>query len=169
MLTWGEEDYLSKIPEDKRVKIFPYVEEIEKIADEITNKVHEVMPELEVKHMGASSLKLSGQGDIDIYIFSRPKEFGKYKLKLVEIFGNFKNEKYDSVAWKFEAGGHDVELYLTDPTSEPMQRQIKVTQKLKENASLRDEYEKLKEELNGKSFREYQRRKYEFYHKILDS
>ena len=168
MLTWGEEDYLSKISEDKRVKIFPYDEEVGKIAEGITSKVHKVMPELEVRHMGASSLKLSGQGDIDIYIFAKPEEFGKYKPLLVGIFGDFKNEKYDSVAWKFEEGGHDVELYLTDPTSEPMQRQIKVTQKLKENKALRDEYEKLKAELDGKSFREYQRRKYEFYHKILD-
>jgi|WetSurMetagenome_2_1015567.scaffolds.fasta_scaffold33719_4 GrpB-like predicted nucleotidyltransferase (UPF0157 family) len=169
MLTWGEEDYLSKIPEDKRVKILPYDERIEKIAEEISKKIHEVMPELEARHMGASSLKSSGQGDIDIYIFSKPGEFGKYKPKLMEIFGDFKNEKYDSVAWKFEKEGHEVELYLTDPTSEPMQRQIRVTQKLKENKALRNEYEKLKEGLNGKSFREYQRAKYEFYHKILDS
>jgi len=168
MLTWGEEDYLSKIPEDKKVKIFPYDEKIEKIANEIIGKVHNYLPELEVRHMGASSLKLSGQGDIDIYIFSRPGDFGKYKPKLVEVFGDFKNEKYDSVAWKFEEKGHDVELYLTDPTSEPMQRQIEVTQKLKESNTLRNEYKMLKEELNGKSFREYQRKKYEFYHKLLD-
>ena len=31
------------------------------------------------------------------------------------------------------------------------------------------EYEKLKESMNGKSFREYQEKKYEFYHRILDN
>jgi hypothetical protein len=31
-----------------------------------------------------------------------------------------------------------------------------------------DEYRKLKESMNGKSFKEYQEKKYEFYHKILN-
>jgi GrpB-like predicted nucleotidyltransferase (UPF0157 family) len=168
MLTWDEEDFLRKIPEDKIVSIFPYDEEIERIAKGIIDKIHTILPELEVRHMGASSLKLSGQGDIDIYIFSKPNDFDTHKPLLVKIFGNSKSKKFDSIAWKFETDGHEVELYLTDPTSQPMQRQIRVFEILKIDDALRKEYEKLKEKLNGKSFKEYQRRKYEFYHKIMD-
>jgi len=48
-----------------------------------------------------------------------------------------------------------------------MKRQIRVFEILKNNERLLKEYEELKENMNGKSFREYQKRKYEFYHKIL--
>jgi len=168
MLSWDEEDYLNKIPEDKVVKIFPYSKEIEGIVEEITNKISSVLPKLKVKHMGASSLKMSGQGDVDIYIFSNQKDFDKYKPVLVRIFGNPKSEKYDSIAWKFEDKNHEVELYLTDPTSIPMQRQMKVFEILRDDLILRKEYEELKANMNGKTFKEYQRKKYEFYHKILD-
>lgn len=169
MLTWDEEDYLSKIPEDKKVFIQPYDGEIKKIADELIRKASAAVPGLEIKHIGASALEISGQGDIDIYIFSKPEDFDKHVPILISVFGEPKSRKYDSVAWKLNKNGHEIELYLTDPTSKPMQKQIAIFETLSKDKNLLDEYEKLKEGLNGKSFREYQRKKYEFYHRILDS
>lgn len=169
MLTWDEEDFLSKIPENKKVFIQPYDRKIKQIADEIASKASTVVPGLEIKHMGASALEISGQGDIDIYIFSKPEDFDKYVLALVSVFGEPKGRKYDSVVWTLNKDSHEIELYLTDPTSKPMQRQIAIFEALRKDKNLRDEYEKLKEGLNGKSFREYQRKKFEFYHRILDS
>lgn len=75
---------------------------------------------------------------------------------------------YDSIAWKFRKQGYDIEFYLTDPSSVPMKRQIAVFYALKRNKNLLKEYEVLKEKFNGKSFKDYQKKKYEFYHKILD-
>ncbi|MCL5010311.1 MAG: hypothetical protein M1289_01785 [Patescibacteria group bacterium] len=49
-----------------------------------------------------------------------------------------------------------------------MRRQIAVFEALSKNKSLRKKYEKLKESLKDKSFRKYQKNKYEFYHKLLD-
>lgn len=167
MLTWDEEDFLSKLPDDKIVHLFPYDPAIEIIAEDILNSAHSVLLNLEVRHMGASALKLSGQGDIDIYIFCNPENFEECIPKLKNVFGEPKSRKYDSVAWKFTKDGHDVELYLTDPTSKPMQRQIAIFEALKENKKLQKEYEDLKMGMNGKKFKDYQRAKYEFYHKIL--
>lgn len=50
-----------------------------------------------------------------------------------------------------------------------MKKQIAVIEILKNNKGLLKKYEKLKESMNGKSFREYQEKKYEFYHRILDN
>lgn len=169
MLTWDEEDFLKKIPKDKKVVVKPFDEKITQIADDIIKKVQQVLPNLEIKHMGASALGISGQGDIDIYIFSLPKDFKHYTPLLIKLFGNPKSSNEDSIAWKFEVGGHEVELYLTNPNSKTMQRQIAVFEALQKNKSLRKRYKELKEKLKGKSFREYQRKKYEFYHKILDN
>ncbi|MCL4353173.1 hypothetical protein M1615_01720 [Patescibacteria group bacterium] len=69
MLTWDEEDFLKKIPEDKKVTVKPFDKKITQIAEGIIKKVRQALPNLETRHMGASALEISGQGDIDIYIF----------------------------------------------------------------------------------------------------
>lgn len=167
MLTSHEENYLNKIPEDKIVIIKPYSSALEEIAYEIIDSIKEEYPNLEIFHMGASALKISGQGDIDIYCLTASINFHKYLPYLKELFGEPKYEREHSVGWELEREGYPIELYLTDPDSEAMQRQITIFEKLKNNPDLLEEYKNLKESMNGKSFREYQRQKYEFYHKVL--
>jgi GrpB-like predicted nucleotidyltransferase (UPF0157 family) len=168
MLSRDEKDFLRKIPLNKKVVIRPYDENVLVISEKIINQVHSVLPDLEVVHMGASALGLSGQGDVDIYVFSNPADFDKQTILMKSIFGEPKSHKYDSVAWEFERDNHEVQLYLTDSSSAPMKKQIAVYQILKEDENIRKKYEKLKEDMNGKSFKEYQRKKYEFYHQILN-
>lgn len=48
-----------------------------------------------------------------------------------------------------------------------MQKQIKVYEILKNDQKLLKKYENLKSSLNGKSFKKYQTKKYEFYNRIL--
>jgi len=169
MLTWDERDYLSKIPKNKKVVIKPYNKKIGKIAERIIRKASFAAGQLEIRHLGASALKISGQGDIDIYIFCPLSDFDKYLPDLIKMFGNPADKKPDSVTWVLSEEGYDAEIYLTDPASEPMKRQIAVFETLKNNKYLLDKYEKLKNDLNGKSFKEYQEKKYEFYHHILKS
>lgn len=169
MLTADEIDFLSKIPDDKVVTVKPFDPKTHRIAERIIQKIHSVLPQLDVKHMGASALGISGQNDIDLYILSNPIDFDKYLSQLKPLFGEPKSRKYDSVAWNFEKEGCEVELYLADPNSEPMQRQINIFETLRTNPIFRKEYEELKQNLNGKPFREYQRKKYEFYNKVIET
>lgn len=168
VLRQDEEDYLQKIPQDKRVHIKKYDPKIEKIVNNFVNPIKEVFPDLEIVHMGASGLRISGQGDLDIYALSNPSDFGKYLNEIIKILGEPKSKKKDSIAWELSKDGYEVEFYLTDPHSEAMERQLSVFQTLKNNDYLLKEYEKLKEGLDSKSFRDYQRAKYEFYHKVID-
>lgn len=168
MLSADEEDYINKIPNNKKVFIKPYDKSVGITANSIIKRLQNELPGLEIKHMGASALEISGQNDIDIYIFSKPNEFDKYIPIVERHYGKPESAKYDSIAWKFVESGFDIELYLTDPTSNPMKKQIEVFEVLKKQSGLREEYEALKESLNGKSFKEYQKKKYEFYHRILD-
>lgn len=167
MLTRNEEDFLKKIPAEKLVVIKPFNPMVTKVASEIISEIHQVVPGLEVKHLGASALQISGQNDIDIYIFCEPKKFGEYETQLVNKFGEPNSKKYDSVAWELRREGLEVEMYLTDPTSKPMKRQMKIFSKLENSKDLTEKYERLKNSLSGKSFRDYQLAKYEFYHQIL--
>lgn len=168
MLTKEEDNYLQKIPKDKKVKIRPYDQKIEEIADTIINPIKTLFPDLDILHMGASGLGISGQGDLDIYAFARPEDFDQYSNGIKQSLGEPKNSKGDSIAWELSKGGYEVEFYLTDPNSEAMKRQIAVFNKLRQESKLLEEYRVLKESFNGKGFRDYQKAKYEFYHKILD-
>ena len=67
----------------------------------------------------------------------------------------------------FTRDNFDVELYLTDRNSPTLKEQIKTFEILRDNPKLQKEYEQIKLASNGLSFREYMRRKYEFFNKIL--
>lgn len=168
MLAPNEKDYLSKIDENKIVHVTPYNPKIREVVGMLVQSINNIYPDLEVKHMGASALGISGQNDIDIYAFSNPLDFDKFLPGLIKLFGEPLHKHETFCEWKFKKEGFDIEFYLTSKGSETMQRQIRVFETLKNNPELLREYEDLKSSMNGKSFREYQKKKYEFYHKILD-
>lgn len=168
MFSIDEKDYLSKIPASKKAKIFPFNENTLKIAEEIILSINKIYPDLKVKHMGASALRISGQKDIDIYAFSDPKDFHKYIPGLIKFFGKPKNIHKSFCEWKFKKKGFDIEFYLTDKHSKTMKKQINVYEILKKDKRLLKKYEKLKESLDGKSFKKYQEKKYRFYSDILN-
>lgn len=168
MLTKDELDFLNKIPASKIVHISPFDSKVIKTSEDLIQSISIIHPGLEVKHMGASALRISGQNDIDIYAFSDPRNFGKFLPGLIKLFGEPLHRHETFCEWKFKKEGFDIEFYLTVKDSITMQKQIRVFEILKNKPDLLKEYERLKESMNGKSFKEYQEKKYEFYHKILD-
>lgn len=168
MFTEDELDFISKIPADKKACIYPFDPKVVRVAEDLIQSINNVFPDLDVKHMGASALGISGQNDIDIYAFSNPVDFDKFLPGLAKLFGEPLHKHETFIEWKFKKDGSDIEFYLTSKDSETMQKQIRVFETLKNNRELLKEYEKLKESMNGKSFRRYQEKKYVFYHKILD-
>jgi GrpB-like predicted nucleotidyltransferase (UPF0157 family) len=167
MLTKDQKNYLKKIPLDKKVKIFPFSRKATKTAEGIIQSVKDIYPDLEVKHMGASALGISGQNDIDIYVLSHPSNFDKYIQGLVKLFGQPLHKHETFIEWKFDENGFNIEFYLTNPKSDSMKQQMAVFEILKNDKELLKKYESLKISMNGKSFKEYQRKKYEFFNKIL--
>lgn len=166
MLTENQEKYLLKIPADKTVRIVAYDPKISGIVQDIKNRIANAGINLEVKFMGASALEISGQGDIDLYIFCSEKDFQIYFPKLEEIFGP-KVQGITITKWQLEVEGHEIEMYLTDPNTPSMQEQIKVFDILKNDPLLLKEYEEIKSSANGQTFREYMKIKYEFFNRIL--
>lgn len=168
MLTKDQKRYLEKIPASKRVKIYLFDKKVQKIAENITQSVKKICPDLKVVHMGASALGIAGQKDLDIYAFSEPKDFNKYLPGLTKLLGEPKSKHETFIEWNFKRSGCSVEFYLTDPNSSTMKQQIKVFEILKNNKKLLTQYEELKKSMNGKYLRLYQRKKYEFFNRILN-
>ena len=97
----------------------------------------------------------------DVVFFSKDKIF--IPLNSVFINGEGKYVKKTFIEWKFKKNGYEVEVYLT----EPPERQIRVFEILKSNKKLLKEYEDLKVSFDRKSYKDYQKAKYEFYNRIL--
>ena len=168
MLTQDEKNYLEKIPTDKKVVVQPYDPKTPAIAKEFIKLIHSVDPDLIVIHLGASSLGISGQGDIDLSILCPRSNFETYQDKLSKVLGS-NTQGVSVVEWHFERNEHEVTIYLADPDEPSTARQIKVQKILEENCDLLKEYEDLKEKTALLGYREYQRQKYEFYNRILEN
>jgi len=167
MLTKEEKDYLSKIDPSRKVSIHPFNPKGKKLGEEIVKQIKNHFPNLEVLFMGSVTLEISGQKDIDIYALADPKNFDKYLPTFEKLFGKVDKQgeyvKKTFVEWKFNKGGYEIEIYLT----EPPERQVKVYEILKSNKKSLKEYEELKSSFDGKSYKDYQKAKYEFYNRIL--
>lgn len=167
MLTTDEKKYLEKISKTKKVRLYPYDPKVKVIAEKYISQIKKAMPEPKIYWIGASALGIFGQKDIDINILCSPKEFDKYLPKLKKILSQPKSTSKHFIEWNFKDTEYDVEIYLTNPESQSLQRQIKVFELLKSNKKLLKEYETLKNDFDGQSYHDYQKAKYEFYNKII--
>ena len=167
MLTPNQEKYLQTIPADKKVVFKPYSSRIQEIAHKIIAKINSAVPELQIAWIGASALGISGQDDIDLNILSTQSEYHHYLPKLKQMFDIPVKENSALVKWEFNRDGYDVELYLTDRDSEGLKEQVKIFEMLRDNPLLLREYEQMKQAASSLPFREYMRRKYEFFNKVL--
>jgi len=170
MLTPDEQHFIDNLPVEvatKKVVIKPFSPQIQQTAKKIIYKIRNVIPDSDIRFMGASALGISGQNDIDIYVLAAEHDFSDYLPGMINHFGNPTSKSPGSIAWKFLKNNYDIELYLTDPESPTMVKQIKVFEALKNNQKLLKQYEQLKEDMDGSTFKDYQIQKYGFYHNIL--
>lgn len=166
MLDANQEKYLQKIPENQVASIKPFDPRAKSVVADIVAEIKHTAPDLKVLFMGAAALGIAGQNDLDLYIFCPEQDFEKYLPGLEAHFGK-KIQGISIVKWEFARDSFPVELYLTDPESPSMKEQIRMFEILKNDPKLLDEYEKIKLSSDGISFREYMRRKYEFFNRAL--
>ena len=166
MLLPGQKDYLSKLPPERamaKVSVKPWDSKVVSVAESIIKKIKEKIPDADVRFMGASALRISGQNDIDIYVLCSDKDKNAYTERLKELFGEKAKEK----KWKFSDDGLEVSVYINNPEDQKQKEQIEIFEIFKNNQKILKEYEELKLSMNGKTYKEYQIAKYEFYNKVL--
>ena len=168
MLTLDEIKYLSTISKFKIVSVLPYDPRTGEIAESLIGRIKNIFPDAELLFLGAAALGIAGQNDIDLHILSSPDKFSTYLKDLTEMFGKPKHSDCNFVEWNFQIDGFDIELYISDPSSAGMLRQMQVFTVLRKNSDLRNEYEQLKLSFVGKSYYDYQKAKYEFFNEILN-
>lgn len=167
MIKDSQEKYLATLPDGIKVRIYPFDPAVQRTAEKIISEIQKVLPDHTVHFGGAAALGLAGQNDIDLNILSTPNEYSELTPKVAELFGP-PAKLGTSIKWELERNGFRVELYLTDKNSPNLKDQLRVFELLKNSADLRKEYEQIKIPLGETDFKEYMRRKYEFFNRILE-
>ena len=161
--------YLETISDSVVVIIQPWDPKTELVAKKLMGDIQAAVPDLEVFHTGAAALKISGKNDLDFSILGTPEDFDNYLPALVKVLGEPQKRGRENVRWEITRDGFPVDVHLTNKDSLGWKEHRKVFELLRDNSQLLEEYRILKEQSTGVSLREYQRRKYEFYNKIISA
>lgn len=122
-----------------------------------------------VEHRGASSLGISGQDEIDVYVPIPPSEFDSYIPKMFKIFGKPRSMyPLERVRFGEEVDGKKIDLFLINEEHDDWKNRCKFENYLKTHPKDLERYKKLKEEMNGFSVKDYYTIKNEFINEILE-
>jgi GrpB-like predicted nucleotidyltransferase (UPF0157 family) len=168
MLTINQKGYLATVPLTKIARIVPFDPATQSTAREIIAEVKALYAAAETYYIGSSKLGIAGENDIDLSVF-----VGNGFLACAELFEKkygapvHKNLDKKQVGWEFVRNTFPVELHLSDVIDDNFQEQLDTQKVLEENEAMRAEYEELKLQCDGMVWREYLRRKYEFWNRVL--
>jgi hypothetical protein len=164
MLTHSQRKYMAGIPENASPDIQPWDPDAAKYARNLIAKLKRATG-LEIFWGGSLALGILGQNDIDLTLFSEPKDFKKYLPGAVAVLGEPQYRLTDKMLWRTTKDKYKVDAYLGSKNAESARADLFFTDSLKNNPALLQEYVSLKEK--GSSAREYYKRKNEFYNRVL--
>jgi GrpB-like predicted nucleotidyltransferase (UPF0157 family) len=170
MLTKNQETYLNTVPENKIAHVAPFDPATQTTAEEITSEIKSRLPIAKVFYIGSSKLGIAGENDIDMTILGEA-DFDNYFEVFSKLYGTPEHTDLENkyVKWEFVRNGFPVELHLNAFMTPNFQEQIDTQEILENNKDLRLEYEQIKLNCNGISWKEYLIKKYEFWNRVLVS
>ena len=169
MLTKEQEKWIDHISDIEKIKIIPYNPETAVVFNKIKKEIQKTLGKVEVFHRGSTKLKISGQGEIDLYIPVNIKDFNNYLEKLIEYFGKAGTiYPLERVRFVKYVSSIKIEIFLINKKDDDWKNGLKFENYLRKHPDTLNEYENLKKSCDGFSFREYYRKKLNFINKILE-
>jgi GrpB-like predicted nucleotidyltransferase (UPF0157 family) len=169
MITAEQQIWLNHLSNEDKVLIIPYDVKSPQKFKAIERKIKETLGEKTVVlHRGASSMGISGQGELDIYVPVDEKAF-KSKLKpLKNLFGK-PGTVYPLERARFvtHIDGTKAEVFLINKNSQGWLDGLKFEKYLKRHPDALMDYRDLKEKNDGLSTKAYYTEKIAFINKIL--
>jgi len=170
MLTPQQQKWIDHLPNDDVVSIKPFDKHSENIFLAVKRRVQQVLgKEVQILHCGASSLGISGQDEIDIYIPVSEDRFDETVAQLKVLLGP-PASFYPLERARFATNQDNkyVTVSIMNKSHRGWIDGIKFECYLKAHPQTLKEYEKLKEDSNGTSTRSYYRKKTEFINEVLN-
>ncbi len=169
MITPEQEKWINHLNTTGIVQIFPFDPECNEKFEQVKSQIQSAIGMgFEILHRGASSLGISGQNEIDVYIPIPPEKIEELTPKMEAVFGKPKSV-YPLERTKFLAKieGTTIEIMLTNKEHRSWINGERFRDYLVENPETLERYKKLKEECAGLNCQEYYRKKIEFINEIL--
>jgi GrpB-like predicted nucleotidyltransferase (UPF0157 family) len=169
MLSPEQEKWIAHLSEQEQIKIIPLDLTAQVKFEAVKKKIATVLgKEQRVVHRGATSLGISGQDEIDIYVPVSEKEFNSSIAPLSSIFGE-PHSLYSLNRARFvtQEDGKHITVFLINDACDAWLNGVKFENYLRSHLDALDAYRQLKEDGNGLSVREYYRRKIEFINEVL--
>ncbi len=169
MLLPEQEKWIAHLSDQDRITIVPFDPTAQVKFEAVKQKIIAALgSDYRVEHRGATSLGISGQDEIDIYIPVPENEFNALLAPLTSLFGD-PHSLYPLNRARFvtQEGGKPVTVFLINTACDAWLRGVKFENYLGSHPDMLDAYRRLKEAGDGLSVREYYRRKTEFINAIL--
>jgi GrpB-like predicted nucleotidyltransferase (UPF0157 family) len=169
MITAKQEEWLQKLALGNPVAIVPYDPQIKQAFAKIEAEVESFLgSNYPVFHCGASSLGISGQGDLDAYIPIAPPEFDCIVQKVTDHYGQPGSfYPLERARWNSVINGFKTELFVINKAHSAWTDSVLFENYLKNHPQELDRYRLIKEQADGQERRQYYRRKIEFINEIL--
>ena len=169
MITREQEIWLAHLDDTNSIEIFPYDTEAGDKFKRIKKLLVSVLGEgNNIIHRGASSLGISGQKEIDIYIPVAVEMFNSMLPALEQVFGIPRSHyPLERACYVATVDGTKVEIFVINNQSKGWLDGLIFETYLKENRDSLDEYQTLKEKSAGLSTQKYYYKKIEFINDVL--
>lgn len=169
MLTAEQEKWIAHLSDKNKISIFPFDPTAEEKFRKVKRRIQDTVgKEIPVVHRGATSLGISGQDEIDVYVPIQQVRFDSLLIPLKRVFGEPKS-LYPLQRARFitEEDKKHIDVFLINEDDEGWRNGVLFEIYLRSHSKALEDYRKLKEDGNGLSVREYYRRKLEFFNEIL--
>ena len=170
MLTPTQEKWLEHLNDMDSVEIYPADSKAREKFLEIKRRIQsELGEEVAIEHRGSTSLGISGQGELDVYIPVLLKQFDEIVGAVERIFGKPRSlyplERARFVTYLDKT---KVELFVINEQSSGWIDCCRFQRYLKGHPDVLEAYRILKETGRGLSTQKYYRRKIEFINEVLE-
>lgn len=169
MITLEQQQWLDHLSDIDSVKIVPWDETSADKFSQIERQIKNLIDSQQlVLHRGASSLKISGQDEIDIYLPIKKQKYDQLVIRLSELYGPPKSN-YDLKRARFVTliNNKHIDIFVINETDIGWTNSEIFYHYLLSNKKSLLEYQDLKENNSGKSSRQYYKSKIEFINNIL--
>src|SRR3989339_407507 len=163
MLTKEQKIWINHLSNTDIIKVIPYNPKTKDVFRIIKKDLKKILGNVRISHRGSTALKISGQGEIDLYIPTTIKDFNRYLDKLTKHLGK-PGSVYPLERVRFVKYIDDIkiEIFIINKNNSGWKNSIKFEQALRKNKGLLNKYEKLKQSCDGLSVKKYYAKKTEF-------
>jgi len=170
MITPEQEEWLAHLNDTDSVKIYSASPQVKEIFEKIKKDLQQVLGEnVNILHRGATSLGISGPGEIDVFIPVLPENYDSMINTVANIFGRPRsNYPLKRARFVVYINSSKAEIIVINEKSKDWENSSQFQAYLEEYPEALKAYEGIKEEAEGLSTQKYYRRKIEFINSILE-